>query len=336
MTDLSLAPRVPRASFYGDQFSPSTGAQTRVNASTFQVFKQCPRKYLYGVLLAQGKGEDNPDLRFGTLVHAAKAVFEHNRARGMSHDEALQGAFRYLLHETWNHALAKPGFADDPLKNRTTLLRTFVWYVDQYRDDACETARLPSGKPAVEIGFEFDSGCVGLGGEQITFVGTLDRIVRFNGATFVADTKTSASARFLTAQNYTPDGQFSLYVAAASVCFGIEADGILLDGIAVGPNSTEFRREIVPRPRGVIEEWLRDQRVWLRGLTEAFAANSWPQNDAACGLYGGCRFRGVCGATPELRADTLARLNGPPPIAASGAAAPTFAPTPAPTPEVPA
>lgn len=308
MTNLLSLPRVPKQSFYGDQFSPATGAQTRVNASTFQVFKACPRKYLYGVLLARGKGSDDPDLRFGSLIHAAKAIFETNKARGAEHDMALQGAFRFLLTETWDHVRAKPGFTEDPLKNRATLLRTFVWYVDQYREDACETATLPSGKPAVEVAFEFDSGVRGVADEQVTFVGTIDRIVTFNGTTLISDTKTSSNAKYLTARNYTPDGQFSLYVAAASVCFGIEADGILLDGIEVGPNATSFRREIVPRPREVIEEWLDDARVHLRRLSEAFARNEWPQNDSACGMYGGCRFRHVCGASPAERQDLLAKL----------------------------
>jgi hypothetical protein len=308
MTSLLALPRVPKQSFYGDQFSVATGAQTRVNASTFQVFKACPRKYLYEVLLAKGKGADDPDLRFGSLVHAAKAIFETNKARGAEHNLALQGAFRFLLSETWDAARAKPGFTEDPLKNRATLLRTFVWYIDQYRDDACETAPLPSGKPAVEVQFEFDSGVTGLQGEQITFVGTIDRVVRFNGMLLISDTKTSSNARYLTAQNYTPDGQFSLYVAAASVCFGIEADGILLDGIEVGPNATSFRREIVPRPREVIEEWLDDARVHLRRLSEAFQRNEWPQNDSACGMYGGCRFRGVCGASPAERESLLGKL----------------------------
>ena len=308
MTNLLSLPRVPKQSFYGDQFSPVTGAQTRVNASTFQVFKACPRKYLYGVLLARGKGSDDPDLRFGSLIHAAKAIFETNKARGAEHDMALQGAFRFLLTETWDTRLAKPGFTEDPLKNRATLLRTFVWYIDQYREDACVTAALPNGKPAVEVAFEFDSGVRGVADEQVTFVGTIDRIVTFNGTTFVSDTKTSSNAKYLTARNYTPDGQFSLYVAAASVCFGIEADGILLDGIEVGPNATSFRREIVPRPREVIEEWLDDARVHLRRLSEAFQRNEWPQNDAACGMYGGCRFRGVCGASSAEREDILAKL----------------------------
>ena len=304
MTNILELPRTPKASFYGNQFG-ANGEQTRVNASTFQTSKACLRKYLYEVLLARRKPETDPHLRFGTLIHAAKALFELNKSRGASHDLALQGAFRFLLRETWDEVRAKPGFTEDPLKNRSTLLRTFVWYADQYRDDTFETVMLPSGAPAIEVQFEFDSGVRSASGEPVTFVGTIDKIGKFNGVTYVGETKTSSSARFLTAQNYTPDGQFSLYTCAALVCFGIESDGVVLDGIEIGTNATAFRRVIVPRPREVLEEWLRDARVHLRRLSEAFGRNEWPQNDAACGLYGGCRFRGVCGANPAERAGLL-------------------------------
>lgn len=304
-------PKPPKQSFYGDQFSARTGAQTRVNASTFQVYKACPRKYYYSVLLSHGKSESDPDLRFGGLLHEARAIYKINRSAGMEHDLALQGGFRFLLHATWDFALAKPSFVTDALKNRATLLRSYVWYCDQYRDDACETVILPSGRPAVEMQFEFDSGVTGLQDEQITFVGKIDELVRFNSKIYVSDTKTTSSARFVTARNYTPDGQFSLYVAAATVCFGFEPDGVILDGVIVGPNATEFHREIVPRPPDVIEEWLRDARVHLHRLTLSFADNEWPQNDAACGLYGGCRFRGVCGASPRERDALIGQMTAP-------------------------
>jgi hypothetical protein len=28
---------------------------------------------------------------------------------------------------------------------------------------------------------------------------------------------------------------------------------------------------------------------------------AWPQNDKACGLYGGCQFREICGRSPMAR-----------------------------------
>ena len=55
-------------------------------------------------------------------------------------------------------------------------------------------------------------------------------------------------------------------------------------------------------------EWLNDARVHLRRLNEAFARNEWPQNDSTCGMYGGCRFRPVCGASPAEREDLLGKL----------------------------
>ena len=113
------------------------------------------------------------------------------------------------------------------------------------------------------------------------------------------DTKTSSSARWLTAENYSPDGQFSLYCVAGRVCFGVETNGIILDGMEVGPNGSKFRREIVPRSEEVLAEWLQDQRVHLGRFMESFREDSWPQNDAVCGLYGGCGFRRKCSGTEE-------------------------------------
>jgi len=227
----SMANSPPRHVPYGEQFSASGTHLIRVNASSFARFKTCPRKYQLEVLSGEGKGEDDPDLRFGTLLHAAKALYETNKARGASHDLALQGAFRFLLHETWNDELGKPNFTTHPVKNRATLLRTFVWYVDQYRDDPCETLILAGGTPAVELQFEFDTGLVSPEGDPVTFVGTLDRLVRFNGRVYITDIKTSTSARWLNAGNYSPDFQFSLYCVAGRVCFGEEVAGIILDGM---------------------------------------------------------------------------------------------------------
>ena len=303
-----LPPRVaPREREYGSQFGPS-GAQTRVNASTFQLFKSCPRKYYLGVLAGFAKDPSDPALRFGTLMHEAKALYELNRSRGASHDLALQGAFRWLLRETWDDRLGKPSFTTDPVRNRATLLRTFVWYVDQYgrdQSDPCETVVLPSGQPAVELRFEFDSGACGPDG-PVTFVGTIDRLVRFNGETYVSDVKTSTSYRWLNAANYSPDGQFSLYPLAAYVCFDVPVRGVMLDGIELTTNGAKFHREVVPRTLASLEEWLADQRVWLQRLSEAFASGEWPQNDAACGMYGGCGFRPTCAADPADRQTKLA------------------------------
>lgn len=305
MTTLTLPPRLPPAEHhYGEQFDP-TGTQVRVNMSTFQYYKACPRKYYLAVLAGRRKDPSDPNLRFGTLIHEAKALYETNRARGASHDLALHGAFRWLLRETWDTRLGKPGFVGDPVKNRGTLLRTFVWYVDHYSremPDPCETIILPSGRAAVELPFEFDSGIRATSGAVFTFIGTLDRLVRFNGKTYVSDLKTSTSYRWLGAGNYSPDGQFSLYPLAAWVCFDVPVEGVVLDGIELTTNGAKFHREVVPRNLDLLEEWLDDQRVWLRRFDESFQRNEWPQNDAACGLYGGCPFRKTCSAGPAERA----------------------------------
>jgi hypothetical protein len=41
----------------------------------------------------------------------------------------------------------------DTSRTKETLVRSVVWYLDEYRDDPLKTALLPDGKPAVELSF---------------------------------------------------------------------------------------------------------------------------------------------------------------------------------------
>jgi hypothetical protein len=62
-----------------------------------------------------------------------------------------------------------------------------------------------------------------------------------------------------------------------------------------------FERRPTYRSDEVIDEWLDDLEYHLANA-EAFAtANYWPQNDTACGMYGGCRFREVCSRPASVR-----------------------------------
>ena len=41
----------------------------------------------------------------------------------------------------------------DTSRTKETLVRSVVWYLDEYKDDPLKTAMLPDGKPAVELSF---------------------------------------------------------------------------------------------------------------------------------------------------------------------------------------
>lgn len=291
-------------SSYGPQFSQaSPNLQVRVNATSLTAYKTCPQKYALEILGPFGKPESDPNLAFGTLFHAAVAIYHRNVASGAGHTLALQGAFRYALHTTWNPSLRKPTLISDPVKNRAGLLRSLVWYLDKYEGSSYETLILPSGAPAIELQFEFDSSVRSLEGQEVSYVGTLDRIVRHvgTGKVYGLDVKTSTSSRWLTPENFSPGTQFSLYCLALRTCFGVEAEGFILDGVEVGPVGTKFNRIVVPKPPAALDEWYEEQRWWLGAMARSAAEGRWPQNDTACGLYGGCRHRARCAASPQER-----------------------------------
>lgn len=291
--------------------------QTKINSSSLGPLKQCPRRYEYEIVrgLRPAGEPESVDLRFGTLVHEGLELYESARAIGNDHEEALRAVLYHTERVTWDFKLGRSSFAGDLEKNRTTLLRVLCDYLDHWEGvEGYETLRAADGSPMVELKFEFDSGVAGPSGEALTFVGKLDKIVRVEAlrGTFVLDTKTTKLALGnIYVSQYSPHNQFSLYAAAAKICFAEDVGGVLLDAISVKGGNIEFDRLRVPRDEEVLEDWLSDARYWLEQLVDFARRGHWPQNDTACGLFRGCPWRGVCGARPKERDFMLRTLAEP-------------------------
>ena len=209
-------------------------------------------------------------------------------------------------HGRWPHVgqrVARPKVFDHPQKNRKSLIRVLVWYCDRFpKESDLELLVLADGTPALELTFEFDSGyAYQMTDERITFVGKLDKMVKFNGQTYIKDRKTTKNelnAKYFA--NYSPNGQVAYYPCWPS-CFrrGRErpdhrGNTDRNDFCAVSPSK-------IDRPKAVLDKWLRDhRRVPSRG-SNGGQEQYWPQNDAACALYGGCEFRAICAMTPASR-----------------------------------
>ena len=297
---------------YGPQFhSTIRGLQLRVNSSSLGPAKQCPRKYYYSIVLGLTSGRTSVHLTFGTLVHTGIAGYETLRAQGIAHEVALRETLKWAAKATWNPRLRRPWDSGHEAKNRASLLRTLVWYCDKWGEEtSTKTLRLADGSPAVELQFEFDSGYTSrLCGEPVRFVGKLDRLVEFNGKSYVLDSKTTGYAldsHFVA--SFTPDNQFSLYSVAGRIALGRPIEGLILDAILVGTGYTKFLRDIVPRDDQTLEEWLRTSHYWLARIEDWAEQGEWPMNDTACGMYGGCEFRGICSASPRMREQLLRTL----------------------------
>jgi hypothetical protein len=297
----------------------SPGLQIAIDSHSLGAAKTCFRLYYYTIILGYQPREQSPHLTFGLLLHKGREVYYHVKASGQGHEDSLLATIEWALDATWNDALRRPWISDHPEKNRLSLLRTLVWYLDKYgANDPLETVILQAGpsagKPAVELMFRFDSGLETASGEEIQFCGYLDRLARLNDQVYIDDLKTTRYALSTSWFNsFTPYNQFSMYCLAGQVVWKEPVQGLILDGAQIGATFSRFERQLVPRPPEVLDEWVGSTARWLRMLeacaeegqrleaTGGAVEEAWPMNESSCGNYGGCQFRGICSKAPKAR-----------------------------------
>lgn len=272
--------------------------------------KKCPRYYQLTIVQGWQTRAQKVDLVFGIWMHEAREKYYKERARNATHDYALDAAVQYALHVTWDRDLGRPWFSDNPNKNRHTLLRSIIWYLDQWRDDPFSTIILPSGNPAVELSFNYDSGLRSTFGQPILLCGHIDRLVSINGMTLPTDLKTTKSTIGTASSGYflqfNPDDQMTGYCHATQQKYGITVTGIVIDAVQVAVGFSRMLRGHSPRSQSQIDEWFAGFHE-LTQRAEAYARSGfYPMNEKACTMYGGCEMRPICQRPAAIRERFLA------------------------------
>ncbi len=277
------------------------------DSTSLGALKTCGRFYEYELIHGWTPKRPSVHLVFGQIFHSALERYDHERFAGADHDQATVAAVRVVLESTWNSTLNRPISWDDKNKNRFTLLRSIIWYLEQFKVDPIQTVRLANGRPAVELSFRYENGYTSaLTGEPYLSCGHIDRLGVLNDQTYVVDRKTTKS----TISNdffgkFSPDNQFSQYVLATKIVYALPVAGLIVDAAQVAITFSAFQRGFITRTPAQIEEWHQDLGHWLQ-LAEKYAANNyWPMNDKSCNNYGGCRYRGICSKSPQVRQQWL-------------------------------
>lgn len=296
------------------------GLQTAMDSTSIGEAKLCWEKYRLSIIEGWTRPAESIDLDFGIHFHSACEAIDRAKAAGANHRESLQSGVDQALSATWNKDLERPWASTDPQKNRGTLIRSIIWYHENFQSDSLKTVILANGQPAVELSFSFDSGYRSrLTGESFLLCGHLDRLVEFNGGVWVTDKKTTRftlnSAYF---GRFSPDNQISCYSLAGEVVFSAPISGVIIDAVQVAASFTRFQRGFVSRSKPQLAEWLRDLYVLFEGIERNVERNHYPRNDRACGiphidsksgeLRHGCQFREICSADPAIR-EKLLELN---------------------------
>lgn len=293
------------------------------DSTSLSALKVCPRYYYYIIVQGLVPRGTSAHLIFGLEFHAALELYDRERAAGLGHRDALLSTVRSAMARTWNARLHRPWTSDEPAKTRETLIRSIVWYLDQFEDDHLRTVILATGQPAVELSFRFEAGFASLSTEEEFWLcGHLDRLVTEGDSDieWIVDRKTTKSGlgeEYFA--RYSPDCQMSLYALAGSVIRNKPVRGIIIDACQVLVSGSRFQRGFVQRTPAQHAEWLEETRAWLL-QAELYAQHKvWPMNDKACNMYssynsdldswrGGCPFKPVCGSSPEVRPTLLKGL----------------------------
>lgn len=284
--------------------------QVAWDSTSLGLLKTCPRKYYLTMIENWNTKNQSLHLDFGIFYHKALEEFDKAKAEGVSHDNATYIAVRTALE------ISKK-FIGDNYKNRQTLVRAITWYLEHFRDDGATTVILRNGKPAVELSFKMELPLISPDGEPYLACGHLDKAVHWQGGVYIVDRKTTkGQLGSIYFDQYSPNNQMSMYSMAGKVVLEQDAAGIIIDAVQIAVGFCRYARGICNRTKGQLDEWLEETLQWIK-MAERFAeTGSWPMNETACGMYGGCHFRPVCSKDPAVRhnfleADFIKRMWNP-------------------------
>ena len=190
--------------------------------------------------------------------------------------------------------------SDHNAKTRENLIRTIVWYLDQFQEDVTTTLILADGTPAVEYSFALpvDNG--------IIFSGHIDRVVEYADAPYVQDQKTTGTTitpRYF--EGYSPDTQMSMYTFAGKIIYNAPIKGVMIDAAQIAVGFTRFERGFAFRTDDQLNEWYDNAMYHIESARIATRENHFPMNTSSCGNYGGCEFRDICARSPSVRPQFL-------------------------------
>lgn len=272
------------------------------DSTSLGTLKECPRKYQYTMVLGRQPRAESVHLVFGGHYHKALEVYDHMKSQGADHSTAQDYALRYCMEATVerNGESWRPWNSDDGYKNRWTLARTVMWYLEQFKDDPLITIQLANGKPAVELSFRYEVDLVAPDGQQFMLCGHIDRLVEdAGGEVFVLDRKTSKNTISAdTFKHYSPDNQMGLYDFSAPIVWNVPVQGVIIDAAQIAVTFSRFLRGTIRKKQSQRDEWYRDALFYLQLAAKFAEQEYWPMNDKSCGNYGGCPFREIC-AKPE-------------------------------------
>ena len=295
-------------------FSPDAPLlQIAWDNTCLNALRKCKRYYQLSILSGYRKKFLAAPLYYGLMTHAGNERFAKLRANGEDHKTAVRNTVRFLLEKTGTydeHGDWVPWEPTEPKeqkrRSRFSIIRTFVWYSEHYKNEKIETYILPDGRAAVELSFRIILPMVAPWGEDYFYCGHIDRVVRSQGLLYILEAKhTTYALDDDYFKKYSPDGQISGYNVGGNVILPEPVVGAIIDAAQIGVNFCRFKKGSAFRSRDQDEEWMRDTMALIGEAEKCAKEDYWPKDESACHHFGGCEFRNVCNKSPNVRQDIL-------------------------------
>lgn len=288
----------------------STGAQFAWDSTSLSLAETCLRKYYYKMLCGWQPARKSAHLIFGGLYASALEHFHKAIADGVPREQATRDVVHEALIDTWEYEVDEAGDpiegsgtpweSDHNLKTRGNLIRTIIWYLDHFENDACSTIILSDGTAAVEHSFKLPVD------NSIILSGHLDRLVEYSHDPYIQDQKTTGatiSSHYF--DTWNPSMQMSMYTFAGKAIFNLPVKGVMIDAAQIAVGFSRFVRGFTFRDDGALNEWYDNTMTLIERTRATTVEQSFPMNSSACGNYGGCEFRHICSRSPSVRENFL-------------------------------
>lgn len=280
------------------------GVQFAWDSTSITLATECQYKYYLKMIEGWTDPHLSVHLRFGQHFATALEHYHKHRFEGADYNQATLLVVKEALEATWDRTEDNPAGApwvsNHNTKTRENLIRTIIWYLEQFRDDPMQVIVLANGKPAVELSFQIDID------DGNVLCGHLDRLVDYANDLMVTDNKTTGSAisqKYF--DGYKPDIQMSTYTFAGKTVFNMPIKGVVIDAAQIMVGFSRFERGITLRSEDELSEWYDDTMYTIERTQRATVENYFPRNTTACGNYGGCQFRAACSRPRSVREQFL-------------------------------
>lgn len=269
------------------------------------MFKYCPRKYFYRIVLGRAPKESAPYFAWGSAYHKFREVIEISYERCLKEEKDKKSAMEIAFTEAANAGMAywKKNGQDQPagskweFMTKERLLKSFMvafqWWQKEKNTGAIVV--LATEQPFnVAIGPKHN----GAEGEYEYTGGRFDQIVRWNGKLWGRDFKTTSKEGAYYERGLEPNDQFIRYTFGESMLQGERVHGQIIEVLM---NSKKSGPTIKPYPISFTEQqvsrWQIEQlEYWLPAIDRARELDMYPMSEHSCKF---CEYHSVCKSPSE-------------------------------------